>query len=355
MSSLPARSPDVRPSVVPSFPEKLWRTLRRARASLITPTMSPLVETVLFVFGLVAFGYLAGVTGYMRAQTGEALLAFVVGIALPLLLFRTMVGADFHGSAPWALWSVYFSAVVIAWAAGHMVTTRVFGRDSRAGVVGGVSSAFSNLVLLGIPFTLGVFGPKGFELLSLLISVHLPAMLIASIVLFELFSPRDDGEPIRPKRLVRGILRPVFSNPLIVGIACGLLWRLTGLPLPALAMRFVDALAGIAAPLALFAMGLDLNKFGISGNVRPALALSALKLILMPAVVLGLAYGIGLPPLTAKVLVAAAALPSGVNSYLIAVQFGTGQALASNQMTIATLLAAVTTTVWLTIAQAVFG
>ncbi len=316
--------------------------------------MSPLVETVLFIFGLVAVGYLAGATGYLKVQTGEALSEFAVGVALPLLLFRTMIGADFHGSAPWGLWGVYFSAVIVAWTAGHLVTTRVFGRDSKAGVVGGVSSAFSNLVLLGIPFMLGVFGQKGFEELSLLISVHLPTMLMASIILFELFSPRD-GEPVHPLRILRDFLRKVFTNPLIVGIFCGLLWRLTGLPLPQLAARFVDAMAGIAAPLALFGMGLSLKKFGISGNLRPALALSALKLILMPAAALGLAWAVGLPPLTAKIAVAAAALPSGVNSYLIAMQFGTGQALASNQMTIATALAAVTTAVWLTIAQAVFG
>jgi predicted permease len=316
--------------------------------------MSPLVETVLFIFGLVALGYIAGVTGYLKVQTGDALSEFAVGIALPLLLFRTLIGADFYGSAPWALWGVYFAAVIVAWTAGHLVITRVFGRDSKAGVVGGVSSAFSNLVLLGIPFMLGVLGQRGFEQLSLLISVHLPAMLMASIILFEFFSRRR-GDPIHPARIVRTFLSKVFSNPLIIGILAGLLWRLTGLQLPSLAMRFVDALAGIAAPLALFAMGLGLKKFGISGNLRPALTLSMLKLFLMPAAALAFAWLFALPPLTAKVAVAAAALPSGVNSYLIATQFGTGQALASNQMTIATALAAFTTAFWLTIAVWVFG
>ena len=95
--------------------------------------------------------------------------------------------------------------------------------------------------------------------------------------------------------------------------------------------------------------------FGISGNVRPALALSALKLFLMPALVLALAWLFGLPPSTAKVAVVAAALPSGINSYLIAVQFGTGQALASNQMTIATAAAVVTCSFWVTAAERIFG
>ncbi|TJW13223.1 MAG: AEC family transporter [Mesorhizobium sp.] len=315
--------------------------------------MSPLIETVLFVFGLVALGYLAGLTGYLKAEAGEAIAEFAVGVAMPLLLFRTMVNADFHGAAPWSFWGAYFAAAAVTWAAGHLVITRVFGRDARAGVVGGVSSAFSNLVLLGIPFVLGTFGPNGFEVLSLLVSVHLPTMIMASIILFEIFGRGD--EHVRPLRIIRSFFRKMFSNPLIVGIMAGWVWRVTGLPLPALAVRLVDALADTAGPVALFAMGLGLRRFGISGNVRPALALSTLKLLLMPAVALGLVWLFGLPPLSAKVAVVAAALPSGVNSYLIATQFGTGQALASNQMTIATACAVVTTAFWLTVVVHIFG
>ena len=316
--------------------------------------MTPLTETVLFVFSLVALGYLAGLTGYLKPASGDGISEFAINVAMPLLLFQTMVRADFHGVAPWPLWGAYFAAVAITWAAGHLVTTRIFGRDARAGVVGGVSSAFSNVVLLGVPFILGIFGADGFEVLSLLVSVHLPIMLMASIVLFEVFG-RGSGEPVHPLRVIRSFLRRLFMNPLVIGILAGLAWRITGAPLPDVAMRLVDALAGTAGPVALFGMGLSLRRFGISGNVRPALALSVLKLLLMPALVLVFVWLLGLPPLTAKVAVMVAAMPSGVNSYLIAVQFNTGQALASNQMTLATASAVLTTYFWLTVVVHVFG
>ncbi|WP_192183553.1 AEC family transporter [Mesorhizobium amorphae] len=316
--------------------------------------MSPLTETVLFVFSLVALGYLAGLTGYLRPASGDGISEFAINVAMPLLLFRTMVNSDFHGVAPWSLWGAYFTAVAMTWAAGHLVMTRIFGRDARTGIVGGVSSSFSNVVLLGIPFVLGVFGSSGFEVLSLLVSVHLPTMMMASIIMFEIFG-RGGGEPVHPLRIIQSFLRRLFANPLIIGILAGLAWRLTGAPLPELAERLVDALAATAAPIALFAMGLSLRLFGISGNVRPALALSALKLFLMPGLVLSLVWLFGLPPLTAKVAVLVAALPSGINTYLIAVQFNTGQALASNQMTIATASAVVTTAFWLTVVVHIFG
>ncbi|QPC88052.1 AEC family transporter [Mesorhizobium sp. NBSH29] len=316
--------------------------------------MSPLTETVLFVFGLIALGYLSGLTGYLSTQTGDSLSAFAVGVALPLLLFRTMIHADFHGAAPWALWATYFTSVIVAWTAGHLVITRAFGRDGQAGVVGGVATSFSNLLLLGAPFMLGVFGQEGFGILSLIIAIHLPSMMMASIILFEVFG-RHKNDPTPPLTMARDFLRRIGTNPLIIGVFFGLVWRFSGLSLPPLATRLVDSLAGIAGPLALFAMGLGLRKFGISGHVAPAAVLSALKLFLMPAVALLMAWLLGLPPLSAKVAVAAAALPSGVNSYLIATQFGTGQALASNQMTIATVFAVVTTAFWLMVVQAIFG
>lgn len=318
--------------------------LPSAASFRISARMSIVTETVLFVFGLVGLGYLAGLAGYLKPQVGESLAEFAVGVALPLLLFNTMSSADFRGAVPWKLWAAYFTAVVFAWTAGHLITTRFFGRDAQAGVVGGVSSAFSNLLLLGIPFMQGVFGKAGVETLSLVIAVHLPSMLMASIVLFQLFG--RDGT-LHPMQALKVFARKMAGNPLIVGVLTGLAFRLAGLDLPQFAERIVVSLAGIAGPLALFAMGLGLRRHGISGSVAPALALSLVKLVLMPAVALGASLALRLPPEVVRVVVCAAALPAGVNSYLIATQFGTGQALASNVMTIATAGAVLTVSGWI--------
>ncbi|WP_127598900.1 AEC family transporter [Nitratireductor alexandrii] len=316
--------------------------------------MSAEVEAVLFIFGLIALGYLAGVSGYLKAEAGDALAEFAVSVAVPLLLFKTMQSADFHGAASWSLWITYFTSVAIAWALGQFVTTRVFGRDARAGVVGGVSASFSNTVLLGIPLVLGVFGQAGFEILALIVSVHLVVMMAASIVVFAILDGSRDGAP-RPVALVSDFFGKLLRNPLIIGILAGLAFRFTGLQLPGLGLRFVDALAGIAGPLALFSIGLGLRRYGIAGNLRAGVALAGLKLIVMPAATLALALALGLPPLAAQVAVITASLPTGVNAYLIAVQFGTGQAISTNAMMIATSCAAVTTSLWLLVLQAVFG
>lgn len=319
--------------------------------------MGAVAETVILIFGLVALGYASAVSGLLRAETGDALSAFAITIAVPMLLFRTMAEADFGASLPLALWTSYFGAILVTWTASHVVVRRFFGRDARAGVVAGLASSFSNLVLFGIPFMLGVYGERGVAVLLLIIAVHLPVMTAASIVLYET-ARHTDGMATRrasPREMVRDFAAKMFLNPLIIGILCGLAWRLGGWPLPNVAARFVDSLAGVAGPVALFAMGMGLRKFGISGNVAPALTTSVLKLMVMPTLVLLLAKLVGLPPYAATIAVVAASFPCGVNPYLIATRFGTGQALASNTLTLSTIAALATTTLWLLVASAVSG
>ncbi len=315
--------------------------------------MPPFIETIAFVFGLVAFGYSAGWSGILKPDTGDALADFVFVVAVPLLLFKTMATASFGDAAPWALWIAYYTAAAVAWIAGQLSVVRVFGRDRRAGVVGGIAAAFSNNVLIGIPFMLGVFGQEGFRIISLIIAIHLPIMMASSIILYQWAQRGEKAES--PASLFLEFLNGLLRNPLIIGIVAGLAWRFTGMDLSGLTSRYVDALAGVAGPVALFSVGLALRKFGLTGNAVPALVISQIKLILMPAVALAMAWILELPPVTAMVVVAAASMPTGINPYLVASRFGTGQALASNTMIVATALAAFTTAFWLLVAQQVFG
>ena len=316
-----------------------------------------LIQTIIVVFGVIAIAYAAAHFKLLDERVGDGLSDFVFVIAAPLLLFRTMVTADFHGTAPWSLWTTYFIGVIVAWAASDLAIKLFFRRDNRAGVVAGVSGAFSNLVFLGMPLMLGVFGQNGFAILSLIVAVHMPVMMAASITLHELAMRRDGvfkGES-HWIAVIGSFFNSLLRNPFVLGILAGWIWRLLGLRMPDAADALIETLSGVAGPVALFAMGMGLKKFGISGNMAAAVVMSAIKLVLMPAVVLGAAWLIGLPPFTAKIAVVAAALPAGVNSYLIATRFGTGQALASNSMVMATAFSALTLTLWVSVATRIFG
>lgn len=150
--------------------------------------------------------------------------------------------------------------------------------------------------------------------------------------------------------MLRGLGLNLVRNPLMIALALGALWHLTGMHLGGLPRVMVDRIADVASTLALFAMGMSLRNYGIRGNVAAGLVLAVLKLFLMPALVfVATHYVVPLPSVWAKVAVVAAASPTGVNAYIVAARFRTGEALASNAITISTAGAVLSMMVWLTV------
>ena len=312
--------------------------------------MKQMVAVVLPVFGLIAIGYAVAGLRLLRQESGEALADFVFAVAIPLLIFRTLALADFSGASPWLMWIPFFAVFAMNWMLGDVLIRRLFRRDARAGLVGGISSAYGNTVLLGIPLTLAAYGGDGAVPMALIVAVHLPVMMVVSSVLIERALRRDgvsEGH-LDAKTRARNVLVTLVRSPIIIGMLAGAAWRAFGLPFTGLPAVLAGRLADIASTLALFAMGMGLWRYGVRGNIRAGLLLSALKLLVQPALVLLLVRTIApMPASWARVAVLAAACPTGVNAYLVAARFKTGEALASNAISLSTALAVLTISFWI--------
>ncbi len=313
--------------------------------------MIAVIHDVLPVFLLILTGYLSVVCGLMKAETGEALGEFVFRIAVPVLLFRTLAQADVGSGTPVKLWIAYFSGVAVAWTAGHLVATRLFGRDRRSGVIAGVSSAFANNVFIGLPLVERVVGPKGIVAVSILLAVHLPLMMVAGTVLMEEAVRRETGEAGRGALAVlRQTVLNLVQNPLIIGLVLGSIVHFTGVTLPSLLDTLTAQVAGIAGPAALLSLGMALRSYGISGNLGLSTTIALLKLLLLPASVFVFSHLLGLTPEWSAALVLTSSVPTGVNAWLIANRFGTAQPLAASAITLSTLLGVATVTFWAALA-----
>jgi predicted permease len=317
--------------------------------------VDPVVAIVLPVFGLIGVGYLVAWSGLLDEHIGKALADFVFAVAIPVLIFRTLVAADLsEGGEPWRLWLPFFTGFAVIWMTGHWMVRGVFKRDHRAGVVGGIAASYGNEVLVGLPLVLAAYGNPGAVALALIMAIHLPAMMAASALLIGR-AERLDGiaspAPAATRHALRAVARNLAANPIIIGILAAGLWRLFGIPLTGVPSTLVNRIADTASTLALVAMGMSLVKYGIGRNIPAGLALAALKLLVMPALVLLLTRLVPMPPVWAKVAVIAAACPTGVNTYLVANRFRTGEALASNAIAISTGLAVLTTAFWLQVME----
>jgi len=305
---------------------------------------------VLPVFGVVGLGYLASWSKYLPDTVGEALGDFVFMVAIPVLLFRTLATAEFPDTSPWPLWISYFGGVLVGWVAADLMVRKMFRRDARAGVIGGISAGFSNAVLLGLPLTLSAFGEEGAVPNLLIVAVQLPVIMVVSTVLIE-WAERRDGEtdaPLSVSLMARSIALNFIKNPLVLGIVAGSLWRLAEWPYDGPLEVLGNQIASAAIPCALFALGMSLTRYGIRGNVLPAIWISLLKLFVIPAIAWILATQVfTLPPLWVTVVTLIAACPTGVNAWLLANRFRTGHAIAANTITLTSALSVITLSLWL--------
>lgn len=311
-------------------------------------SLSAIALTILPAFLYIAVGYVIVAARILSSEVGDALAAFVFNIAVPLLLVRALATMALPEVSPLSFWGVYLAAVVLNIALGMVLTERVFGRDARAGVIGGMSASFSNLVMVGVPILTLAFGEEGQVAGFLLIAAHLPFMMAASALLIEVAEARGGGPSGGFAASLRRVALSLVRNPFIIGIVAGVTLRVANVPLTGVARTVLDGLADTTIPLALVSLGMSLHRFGVRGNVAPAVVLGSLKLFAMPAVVYVLAVHVAaLPALPAAVLVVAAACPTGVNAYLIASRFETGLALSANTITLTTVVSIATFAMWI--------
>jgi malonate transporter and related proteins len=309
--------------------------------------MTAIAQDVLPIFILILFGFLLVRLKILSAEIGDGLGDFVFKVAVPMLLFRTIANADFHGASPFRLWISYFAGVLVAWAIGHLIATRLFGRDQREGVLAGVSSAFANNVFIGLPLVERTVGPEGIVAMSILLAVHLPLMMIAGTLLMERAEQTTSGQPSQGVIAVsRQVGLNLLRNPLVVGLIAGMLVQLIGGPLPKMFDGLVGQVAGMAAPAALISLGMTLNKYGMLGNVRIAGTISAVKLVVMPAAVWLSSHLLGLSPQWTAALVLTSSVPTGINAWLIANRFGVGQGLAASVITLSTAVGVLSVSLW---------
>ena len=291
------------------------------------------------VFGLMALGFVAQLSGYVSTRTGEGLSEFVFSVAVPALIFKTLTAAELPAEQPWGYWMAYFGGVILVWTAGSLMARRMFGVGAVEGVVAGFCASQANTVFVGVPLILEAYGPTGAVPLFLLIAIHLPLMVTAAMLLAE-------GRTARLGRVGRQIL----GNPILLGIGVSVLFKVLALPVPAPVKSMVDTLGSAASPCALFAMGMALRRYGLGAQAGLATAISALKLVLHPLLVYGLARWVfPMPPVWAGVAVLFAASPCGINAYLFAERYRAGVAIAAGAITVSTLLSVLSTAAWLAV------
>lgn len=267
---------------------------------------------------------------------------------VPALLFRTTARQDL-ADMPWRTLAAYFLPAVAYTLVLYAWWRQKKPQTAAAPATRSVAAVYGNAVQLGIPMAAALFGEQGLALHIALVSVHGVLLLTLLTVLAEGDLARAAPSSSRWKT-AQQTARNAVIHPVVLPVLLGLAWNLTGLGLHPVLDQTLQGLGSAAVPVCLVLIGLSLAQYGLAGGIRSAVAVSALKLVVLPTLVLVVAHwGFGLTGTPLAVLVMMAALPVGSNALIFAQRYGNLQAEATVAIVVSTLAFGATATLWITV------
>lgn len=307
--------------------------------------MQALFEIILPVFLVIGFGYLAVWRRWFSQAGVDGLMSFTQKFAIPCLLFTAISRLDLGQSFDWRLLLSFYVGASSGFALGLFGARLIFGRSWEDAVAIGFCCLFSNSLLLGLPIMERAYGTEALAANFAIIAVHSPFCYGLGITVMEIVKARGTAGP----KVAVKVLRAMFSNTLIMGVAAGFVVNLSGVVLPSPVQQGFDLIARAALPAALFGLGGVLVQYRPEGDLRAILFVCLISLVVHPAITFGLGLGIGLPVEGVRSAVVTAAMAPGVNAYVFANIYGHAKRVAASSVLLSTALTIVTAWVWLQI------
>lgn len=306
--------------------------------------MFAIVNVIAPVFAIVVTGYLAVRFRLFPKEGVRGLIAFVNNFATPCLLFQAMLTSDFGTTFNPSIIVPFYIGAVFSLVVGIVVGMRFFKARPGEGVAYGFSAMFSNTVLIGIPLVQRAYGDQSLPIVFSIIALHAPMLITLAMLVMELM--RRDGAPLHQALWVAAIR--IVQNPLLWGVALGLLANRVGYVSIEPVDAFLTMMAAAVLPAALFGLGGALNDYRLAENWQPALVMSLLKLIAQPLIAYVLMiHVLHIDMNIARYGILLAAMPSGINVFVFATYYNRGVNVAANTVLISTVLSVLTISVWL--------
>lgn len=303
--------------------------------------MSAFIQSLLLsapLFVLVLVGYLLGAWPRWPQPWTQWASTLVLNVALPAMLFHLL--SDFAALPPAdaRLLLAFFGGCLFVFGIGRLVGARVFKLEGASQSVFAMGGVFSNNVLLGLPvarITLGAAAVPSVALVVVFNAFTLWTLISVSVEWSRTGSLTLSGLG----KTARGVL----ATPLVASILAGTLFGLTGLTLPQSVASILRGVGSLAGPGALLVLGMGLAQYGVRGLWRESLTICALKLVLLPLSVWGIAALLHLPAIETSAIVLLASMAVGANVYLMAAQYRTMQGAVAASLVLSTGLSALTT------------
>lgn len=217
----------------------------------------------------------------------------------------------------------------------YLLGTLAYGRmDKNRGAVYRYAIICSNAGFLGNPLVDGIYGSMGLMYASIYLIPQRICMWSAGVSCFTSASGRD-------------VVKKVLTHPCIIAVYVGLSLMLFQAPLPQALTDTLKALSNCTTALSMIVIGSILAEIdGKSVVNKRTLLYTALRLIVIPALVLAGCLLFSAAGLVTKVSTVLAGMPAGSTTAILAAKYNGDEKEAVKLIFLSTLLSMVTIPCW---------
>lgn len=294
------------------------------------------------VFAVMLVGYMLRRIGFLTEEFVAVANKFVFKVCLPCMLFLDLAQIDirhqFDGAYIGFCAAVTIISILSIWG-----LAKLFLKD-KTEVGAFVQTAYrSSAAILGIAFIENIYGNSGMG----------PLMIIGAVPLYNIFAViiltvESNDETVRKdKSRIKTTFLNILRNPIIIGIALGMLASLIQITMPHMLEKSVQYLGNMASPLALIAIGAGFEGKKALAKIKPSLVAAFLKLIGLTAIFLPIAVWLGFRDQKLLALVIMLASPTTPTAYIMAKNMHGDDVLSSSVIVLTTFFSALTLTFWI--------
>ncbi|MGL6215955.1 AEC family transporter [Billgrantia desiderata] len=236
------------------------------------------------IFLLIGAGYLAMGTRLVNREQMQGVTTFVLYFALPALVIRAVTQNPLDEVLRPHYLLAYGLGSLAVFAFALLLTLGLQRKPLSEAAIHALGMSASNSGFIGFPVAAMVLGASPaavFLALNMLIENLL--IIPMALILAEVGRQRGAGIVTAARKTLVRLIR----NPILVGLALGLLLAVTDTALPRPLAQAVDMLANASGPAALFVIGGTLFGLQVRGMMNDVGQIVAGKLILHPLAVLG--------------------------------------------------------------------
>jgi len=305
--------------------------------------MGHIIATIIPIFSLVALGSIARHRGFLPETFMGPANRLVYYLAIPAMIFRAISKASLTQQFNAVVLGLTLAAIIglfaACWAASRLLRLPATVRGTFI-----QSSFHGNLGYIGLAVAFYYLGGDGLARASILAAfVMILQNLLAVVVL----------QSHRPNKVAggrwRAFIGKIAANPVIGSAFAAILFSVTGLPMPMVLDRSLQILSGLALPMALLIIGGSLSMNLMHRRLTAVAGACFLKLMLLPALGLGLFHAAGQAPADYLPAIILLASPTATIAYVMAREMEGDAEFAVAAISATTLFSAGTFVFWLSV------